>query len=52
MTADERLVADCLESTDPEAWDRLFGRYTWLIQTVIRRYRLSPEDEADVYQDV
>jgi RNA polymerase sigma factor (sigma-70 family) len=52
MAADERLAADCLESTDPDAWDRLLGRYTWLIQTVIRRYRLSPEDEADVYQDV
>lgn len=52
ITADERLAADCLDNTDPDAWNRLIGRYTWLIQTVIRRYRLSPEDEADVFQDV
>jgi RNA polymerase sigma factor (sigma-70 family) len=52
MMPDERLAADCLDGTDPAAWDRLLGRYSWLIQTVIRRYRLSPEDEADVYQDV
>ena len=52
MTADEQLAADCINSTDPDAWERLLGRYTWLIQTVIRRYRLSPEDEADVFQDV
>ena len=52
MSPDERLAADCLNSSDPGAWDRLLGRYTWLIQTIIRRYRLSPEDEADVYQDV
>ena len=51
-TADERLAADCLDGTDPQAWERLLGRYSWLIRTVIRRYRLSPEDEADVYQDV
>ncbi len=51
-TDDERLAAACLESADPAAWDRLLDRYGWLIQTVIRRYRLSPEDEADVYQDV
>ena len=52
LTPDERLAADCLDGADPEAWERLLGRYTWLIRSVIRRYRLSPEDEADVYQDV
>jgi RNA polymerase sigma factor (sigma-70 family) len=51
-TLDECLADDCIESADAVAWGRFFGRYTWLIRTVIRRYRLSPEDEADVYQDV
>jgi RNA polymerase sigma factor (sigma-70 family) len=52
LTPDERLAADCLDGADPAAWERLLGRYTWLIRSVIRRYRLGPEDEADVYQDV
>jgi RNA polymerase sigma factor (sigma-70 family) len=49
---DARLVLDYLDGVDPTAWDRLLDRYAWLIQAVIRRYHLSAEDEADVYQDV
>ena len=49
---DECLAAESLDSTDPAAGERLLDRYSWLVQTVIRRYHLSPEDEADVYQDV
>jgi len=46
------LIANYLDGTDPTAIEQLLTRYTWLIQTAIRRYHLTAEDEADVFQDV
>ena len=49
---DAQLIAAYLDGTDPTAIEQLLKRYTWLIQTAIRRYHLATEDEADVFQDV
>lgn len=37
---------------DQDAWHRLVERYTPLLWSTSRRYRLSPEDAADVVQRV
>jgi RNA polymerase sigma factor (sigma-70 family) len=48
---DRDLVAQCLAGDD-RAWAALVERYGRLIDAVIRRYRLSEDDHADVFQDV
>ena len=50
-TADGVLVARCLAGDDA-AWHALIGRYARLVDAVIRRYHLSPDEHADVFQDV
>jgi RNA polymerase sigma factor (sigma-70 family) len=49
--ADPALVARCLGGDDA-AWHALIGRYARLVEAVIRRYHLPPDDRADVFQDV
>ena len=48
---DGELVQACLAGDD-RAWAVLVQRYGRLIDAVIRRYRLSDDDHADVFQDV
>jgi RNA polymerase sigma factor (sigma-70 family) len=48
---DRDLVEHCLAGDD-RAWAALVERYGRLIDAVIRRYRLSEDDHADVFQDV
>jgi RNA polymerase sigma factor (sigma-70 family) len=48
---DEKLVQDCLNG-DEKAWNRLIDKYKRLIYSVPVKYRLSPDDAADVFQNV
>ena len=48
---DATLVEQCLVG-DETAWPWLVRRYGRLVEAVIRRYHLSPDDHADVFQDV
>ena len=48
---DRDLVEGCLAGAD-QAWSSLLERYGRLIDAVIRRYRLTEADHADVFQDV
>ena len=45
------LVAAALDG-DQQAWNRLVDRYTPLVLSVVRRYRLSGSDAEDVVQTV
>ncbi len=46
---DAALIARCLNG-DPSAWETLIDTYKRLIYSIPLRYRLSPEDAADVFQ--
>jgi RNA polymerase sigma factor (sigma-70 family) len=46
---DAELVQACLAG-DPAAWESLIDKYKRLIYSVPLRYRLSPDDAADVFQ--
>jgi RNA polymerase sigma factor (sigma-70 family) len=48
---DAELVDRCLAG-DARAWDELLSRHQRLVYSVIRSWRLSDEDGADVFQDV
>ena len=50
-TPDGVLVARCLAGDDA-AWHALVARHARLVEAVIRRYHLPPDDQADVFQDV
>ncbi len=50
-TSDEALLERCLNG-DQSAWSALVARYKNLVYSVPVRYRLSPEDAADVFQHV
>ena len=50
-TPDGVLVARCL-SGDDAAWHALISRYARLVEAIVRRYHLPPEEGADVFQDV
>ncbi len=50
-TPDSDLVARCLAGDDA-AWHALIGRYARLVEAVVRRYHLPPDEQADVFQDV
>ena len=50
-TSDEELVARCLEG-DQHAWETLVEKYKEVVWGVPLRYRLSPEDCADIFQAV
>ena len=51
MRTDEQLVQACLEG-DSEAWSELIEKYQRLVYSIPIRYRLSPEESADVFQGV
>ena len=48
---DADLIARCLDGDDA-SWHTLIARYARLVEAVIRRYHLPPDDRADVFQDV
>ncbi len=48
---DDRLVAACLAG-DEQAWSALIDKYKNLVYSVPRKYRMSPDDAADVFQAV
>lgn len=50
-TSDKSLIQSCLHGDKP-AWDKLIQRYERLIYNIALRAGLSPEDCADVFQDV
>ena len=49
--SDEALLEACLNG-DQSAWSTLIARYKNLVYSVPVRYRLTPEDAADVFQQV
>ena len=49
--SDEDLVAECL-SGNQEAWTALVSKYKNLVYSVPMKYRMSPDDAADVFQSV
>lgn len=48
---DEKLVQECLKG-DERAWNRLIDKYKRLIYSVPVKYGLSPDDSADIFQNV
>ena len=48
---DERLVAACLSGNE-QAWSALIDKYKNLVYSVPRKYRMTPDDAADVFQAV
>jgi RNA polymerase sigma factor (sigma-70 family) len=50
-TPDEELVKRCLAG-DEEAWNALVDKYKDLVWSVPVKYRLTPEDSADIFQAV
>jgi RNA polymerase sigma factor (sigma-70 family) len=48
---DERLVQACL-SGDEKSWNTLIDKYKRLIYSVPVKYRMSPDDAADIFQNV
>jgi RNA polymerase sigma factor (sigma-70 family) len=49
--SDEELVAECLNG-DQQAWSALVDRYKNLVYSVPVKYRMPPEDAADIFQSV
>lgn len=49
--SDSELVALCLEGKQ-EAWNTLVNRYQKLVYSIPGKYRLTPEDAADISQEV
>lgn len=50
-SSDSQLIRACLRGDDA-AWANLIDRYSGLVYSVIRRYRLSEPEALDVFQDV
>ncbi|MET1058502.1 MAG: sigma-70 family RNA polymerase sigma factor [Nocardioides sp.] len=50
--SDVELLVAAAEQGDAGAWGEIVDRYTPLVVTVVRRYRLSPEELQDVAQTV
>lgn len=48
---DRDLVRECL-SGNQQAWAAIVEKYKGLVYSVPVRYRMSPQDAADVFQDV
>lgn len=48
---DERLVAECLQGNQA-AWEALVEKYRNLVYSVPVKYRMPPQDAADVFQAV
>ena len=51
QTPDEKLVAACLAG-DQQAWAELVEKYRNLVYSVPVKYRMPPQDAADVFQAV
>jgi RNA polymerase sigma factor (sigma-70 family) len=51
LSQDEELVSRCL-SGDERAWTTLVDKYSALVWSVPLKYRLTPEDGADIFQAV
>jgi RNA polymerase sigma factor (sigma-70 family) len=49
--SDEQLVERCLAG-DQRAWTALLERYSRLVYSVPVKYRMQPEDAADIFQAV
>jgi RNA polymerase sigma factor (sigma-70 family) len=47
----EELVLECLQGNE-EAWSTLVDKYRNLVYSVPAKYRMPPEDAADVFQSV
>src|SRR5215469_2348102 len=47
--SDAELIVRCL-GKDPSAWETLIRRYQRLIASITTKFKLSPEDAADVFQ--
>ncbi|HEX6894778.1 MAG TPA: sigma-70 family RNA polymerase sigma factor [Bryobacteraceae bacterium] len=50
-STDEQLVLDCLRG-DEGAWGTLVEKYRNLVYSVPAKYRMPPEDAADIFQSV
>jgi len=50
-TEDSELVKACLDGND-SAWRALVNRYSRLVYSIPRSYRLSIEDSEDIFQNV
>jgi RNA polymerase sigma factor (sigma-70 family) len=48
---DEQLVAECLKGNQ-RAWDAMVEKYRNLVYSVPVKYRMPPQDAADVFQTV
>ncbi len=48
---DDELVAGCLAG-DQKAWAALVAKYKNLVYSVPMKYRMTPEDAADIFQGV
>jgi RNA polymerase sigma factor (sigma-70 family) len=48
---DEELVAECL-SGNQKAWNALVAKYKNLVYSFPMKYRMSPDDAADIFQAV
>ena len=51
LRSDKELIKACLAG-DARAWDALIERYQRLVYSVPMRYGVSPDDAADIMQDV
>ena len=51
VPADDKLIADCLRG-DQDAWSALVDKYRNLVYSVPVKYRMPPQDAADVFQAV
>lgn len=49
--SDEELIANCLGG-EAQAWSALIERYQQMVYAIPNRYRLPPEEAADVFQAV
>jgi RNA polymerase sigma factor (sigma-70 family) len=50
-SSDEDLVGACLRG-DQDAWSVLIDKYKNLVYSVPMKYRMTPEDAADIFQSV
>ena len=48
---DEDLVAECLQGNQ-QAWAAVVDKYKNLVYSAPLRYRMSPQDAADIFQEV
>ncbi len=49
--SDEDLVAECLRGNE-QAWSSVIDKYKKLVYSAPIKYRMSPQDAADIFQEV